>query len=84
MPLVVSTLTTIAAFIPIYLLPGGTGEFVRAIPIGVAICLLVALLVSVTVVPWLCADLFRRAGGVESRGIAVGLRASAINGFMAG
>ena len=27
-PLVVSTLTTIAAFVPIYLLPGGTGEFV--------------------------------------------------------
>lgn len=53
-PLVVTSLTTIAAFLPIYLLPGGVGEFVRAIPVGVAICLLAALGVSTTVVPWLC------------------------------
>ena len=45
MPLAVSTLITVAAFLPIYLLPGGTGEFVRAIPVGVSICLLVALFV---------------------------------------
>lgn len=54
MPLAVSTLITVAAFLPIYLLPGGTGEFVRAIPIGVSVCLLVALFVSVTIVPSLC------------------------------
>lgn len=81
MPLVVSTLTTIAAFIPIYLLPGGTGEFVRAIPIGVAVCLLVALIVSVTVVPWLCAQLLRRERVKRSRGIAVGLRARCSDWF---
>ena len=52
-PLVVSTLTTIGAFLPIYLLPGGTGEFVRAIPVGVAVCLLAALLVAITFVPWM-------------------------------
>ena len=80
-PLVVSTLTTIAAFIPIYLLPGGTGEFVRAIPIGVAICLLVALFVSVSVVPWCCWDLFRREGGIGRGGIAVNLRARCGSGF---
>ena len=53
-PLIVSTLTTIAAFLPIYLLPGGTGEFVRAIPLGVAVCLVTSLLVAVTVVPLMC------------------------------
>lgn len=53
-PLAVTTLTTIAAFLPIYLLPGGVGEFVQAIPVSVAICLLAALLVSITVIPWLC------------------------------
>lgn len=60
MPLAVSTLITVAAFLPIYLLPGGTGEFVRAIPVGVSICLIVALIVSVTAVPSLCTLLLRR------------------------
>ncbi len=59
-PLVVTTLTTIAAFLPIFLLPGGVGEFVRAIPVGLAICLLTALLVSLSVVPWLCTQLMSR------------------------
>jgi len=58
-PLIVSTLTTAAAFLPIYLLPGGTGEFVRAIPLGVVVCLVTSLLVAVTAVPWLCSLLGR-------------------------
>ncbi len=60
-PLVVTTLTTVAAFLPIFLLPGGVGEFVRAIPVGVAICLLTALVVSTTVIPWLCVHLMKGA-----------------------
>lgn len=52
-PLIVSTLTTVAAFVPIYLLPGGVGEFVRAIPIGMGIALLSSLLVAFTVTPWM-------------------------------
>jgi multidrug efflux pump subunit AcrB len=60
MPLAVSTLITVAAFLPIYLLPGGTGEFVRAIPVGVSVCLLMALIVSVTVVPVLCTLLLKK------------------------
>jgi len=70
-PLVVTTLTTIAAFLPIFLLPGGVGEFVRAIPLGLAICLLTALLVSMTVIPWLCAQLMSTPpqGILPSRGI---------------
>ncbi len=60
MPLAVSTLITVAAFLPIYLLPGGTGEFVRAIPVGVSVCLVVALFVAVTVVPSLCTLFLKR------------------------
>ncbi|MEX0612187.1 MAG: efflux RND transporter permease subunit, partial [Pirellulales bacterium] len=60
MPLAISTLITVAAFLPIYLLPGGTGEFVRAIPVGVSVCLLVALVVAVTAVPTLCTLLLRK------------------------
>ena len=70
-PLIVSTLTTITAFVPIYLLPGGTGEFVRAIPVGVTICLLMALVMAVTAVPWLCTLLLR---GQQSAGETGGLR----------
>ena len=54
LPLAVSTLMIVAAFLPIYLLPGGTGEFVRAIPVGVSICLLTALFVAVTFIPCIC------------------------------
>jgi multidrug efflux pump subunit AcrB len=61
-PLAVSTLTTVAAFLPIYLLPGGTGQFVQAIPVGLTICLTASLLVAVTVVPWLCVELANRLG----------------------
>jgi len=59
-PLLVSTLTTITAFLPIYLLPGGTGEFVRAIPIGVGVALLTSLVVALTAVPWMCTWLLCR------------------------
>jgi multidrug efflux pump subunit AcrB len=59
LPLTVSTLTTCAAFLPIFLLPGGTGEFVRAIPVGVSVCLLTSLFVAVTVIPCICAFVFR-------------------------
>jgi multidrug efflux pump subunit AcrB len=62
-PLLVSTLTTIAAFIPIYLLPGGTGEFLRSIPLSVGICLLTSLVIAMTVVPWLCCLLMRDPTG---------------------
>lgn len=64
-PLLVSTLTTIAAFVPIWLLPGGVGEFVRAIPVGVTICLATSLVVALVVTPWLCTLLLRPTGHPE-------------------
>jgi len=69
-PVLVTTLTTIAAFLPIFLLPGGVGEFVRAIPVALAICLLTAQFVAVTVIPWLCTRLLAsppRADGESGR-----------------
>jgi multidrug efflux pump len=79
MPLAVSTFITIAAFLPIYLLPGGTGEFVRAIPVGVSVCLLIALLVSVTAVPALCTLLLRNYTKTDN---AVGSREGRFSGFV--
>ena len=51
LPLLASTLTTILAFLPIVLLPGSTGEFVRTIALNVILALLSSLFLSLTVVP---------------------------------
>ncbi len=72
LPLSVAILTTLAAFLPIYLLPGGTGEFLRAIPVGVSICLLTSLAVAMTVVPWLCRIAMPRR--IQSHSSSVGAR----------
>jgi len=50
-PLLASTLTTVLSFMPIILLPGSSGEFVRAIGISVILSLFSSLFVSLTVIP---------------------------------
>ncbi|MFK8183607.1 MAG: efflux RND transporter permease subunit [Phormidesmis sp.] len=49
-PLLASTITTIAAFAPIYLLPGAAGEFVGTIALNVIMALISSLLLSLTVI----------------------------------
>ena len=58
-PLLASTLTTILAFMPIVLLPGNTGEFVRTIALSVILALCSSLFLSLTVIPALIARLHR-------------------------
>ncbi|MGH0038491.1 MAG: efflux RND transporter permease subunit [Myxococcota bacterium] len=50
-PLMASTLTTVLAFLPIVLMPGGAGEFVGPISIGVALSVTSSFLLSMTVIP---------------------------------
>jgi multidrug efflux pump subunit AcrB len=50
-PLLASTLTTVLAFLPIVLMPGGAGEFVGPISIGVGLSVTSSFLLSMTVVP---------------------------------
>ncbi|WP_299248418.1 efflux RND transporter permease subunit [uncultured Aquimarina sp.] len=47
------TFTLIAAFLPILKLPGGSGDFIRGLPMAVVTTVLASLLVSLTVVPFL-------------------------------
>lgn len=54
-PLLASTLTTTLTFMPIVLLPGGTGEFVRSIGISVILALFSSLFLALTVLPALAA-----------------------------
>ncbi len=49
-PLAASTLTTVLAFLPIALMPGGAGEFVGPISIGVCLAVLTSFAVSMTLV----------------------------------
>lgn len=49
-PLLASTLTTVLTFLPIYLLPGGAGEFVGSIALSVILSLISSLAISLTVI----------------------------------
>ena len=50
-PLLGSTLTTVFAFLPIFLLPGSVGEFVGSIATTVILALIFSFLVSLTIIP---------------------------------
>ncbi len=50
-PLLASTLTTALTFMPIALLPGSVGEFVKTIALCVILALFSSLLISLTIVP---------------------------------
>jgi multidrug efflux pump subunit AcrB len=54
-PLAASTLTTVLAFLPIVLMPGGAGEFVGPIAIGVILSVATSFVLALTVVPALAA-----------------------------
>jgi len=56
-PLLASTLTTVMAFLPIVLMPGGAGEFVGPISIGVGLAVSSSFLLALTVIPALAAFL---------------------------
>jgi multidrug efflux pump subunit AcrB len=60
LPVLASTLTTIAAFVPMLMLKGNLGAFMSAMPLAVIYALSGSLLVAFTVIPLLCYTLWRR------------------------
>ncbi|MCP4901468.1 MAG: efflux RND transporter permease subunit, partial [bacterium] len=58
-PVLASTLTTVAAFIPLLFLSGNMGAFILGLPLTVIFALTGSLLVAVTVIPLLCFTLWR-------------------------
>ncbi len=60
-PVLTATLAIIAAFVPLLLITGGVGEFIRALPITVAIALGTSYLVAMLLTP-LLARFFIRKG----------------------
>ncbi|MFQ5911566.1 MAG: efflux RND transporter permease subunit [Nitrospinota bacterium] len=59
-PLLGSTATTVLAFMPLVLMPGGAGEFVGSIGISVSLALFSSLFVALTIVPALTGWINRR------------------------
>jgi len=53
-PILTSTLTTMAAFLPMLTIVGGSGEYMRSLPIVVAMTLAVSYLVAMMVTPIMC------------------------------
>lgn len=51
LPVLSSTLTTVAAFLPLAILPGTVGAFINTIPRTIIIALIASLLVSLTITP---------------------------------
>lgn len=70
LPLGAATGTTLAAFVPMLLSEGATGDFTRALPIVIMVTLVVSYAVAILVTPSLGALVLRprRAGSASSRG----------------
>ncbi|MEM6391897.1 MAG: efflux RND transporter permease subunit [Planctomycetota bacterium] len=71
-----STLTTVGAFLPMLIIPGATGEYMRSLPIVVSATLLSSYVVAMTVTPIMCVWMLRpkkakaKKAGDETTGIA--------------
>jgi len=48
-----ATATLVFAFVPLLFLPGGSGDFIRSLPLAVVYTVLASLVVSLTIIPWL-------------------------------
>jgi multidrug efflux pump subunit AcrB len=64
-----ATGTLIFAFIPLMLLPGGPGDFIRSLPAAVISTILASLLVSLTVIPFLASVVMPRTSDAHGNRI---------------
>jgi multidrug efflux pump subunit AcrB len=80
MAILSSTLTTIASFIPLMLMPGLTGEYVKALPFVVSAALAWSYLFALFVTPMIAAQALRPKVGLAERvgqAMAAGFRKAA-------
>lgn len=71
-PVLMSTLTTVAVFFPLGLMPSISGDFIRSIPVVVGIVLVSSFLVAMTITPLMSYYLLKirpsETGGTQERG----------------
>lgn len=53
------TATLLLAFLPLMLLPGLAGKYIRSLPIAVIVTVIASLFVSLTIIPWLASRVLR-------------------------
>ncbi|RCX17189.1 multidrug efflux pump subunit AcrB [Anaerobacterium chartisolvens] len=68
-PILTSTLTTIAVFVPLLLLPGAAGEFLKSIPQICIAALSASFLVALFVTPTMAYMLFKKGKSLEKKSI---------------
>jgi multidrug efflux pump subunit AcrB len=71
------TATLVAAFIPMFMLPGTPGKYIRSLPAAVTYTILASLVVSLTLVPFLASRILSRTENPEGNRILQWL-----NGFI--
>ncbi|HJV37177.1 efflux RND transporter permease subunit, partial [Geomonas sp.] len=59
-PVLTATVTIIASFLPLLIITGSVGEFIMALPITVAIALVVSFVVAVMLTPLLCRTFIKK------------------------
>ena len=67
-PVLTATATIIAAFLPMLMISGAVGEFIRALPVAVTVALTCSFVVAMLLTPWLCHFFIRQ--GLRSHGAA--------------
>ncbi|MEM9170190.1 MAG: efflux RND transporter permease subunit [Pseudomonadota bacterium] len=83
-PLLSSTATTVLAFLPITLLPGGAGEFVGPIADSVIIALISSLVLALTVVPALAGRFLKERPRADGRPAKGGITAPGLDAAFRG
>lgn len=69
-PLLTSSLTTVAAFMPLMLIEGGSGEFLISLGQVLALALLSSWLIAITVIPTFCYWFLPKGGPAKSAAAA--------------
>jgi len=57
------TATLVIAFLPLIFIPGGTGDFIRGLPMAVVGCVFASMILSLTIVPFLASRILREHKG---------------------
>ncbi|MCZ6659272.1 MAG: efflux RND transporter permease subunit, partial [Gammaproteobacteria bacterium] len=70
-PILTSTLTTIAAFLPMLTIAGNVGEYVASLPVVIAATLAVSYFVAMLVTPIMCVWLLKVDDGEEQESLRV-------------
>jgi len=83
LPVIVATLTTVAAFAPLMFWPGVVGEFMGYLPLTLIITLSSSLFVALVIVPTLCA-IFLRPNGEAPQPLTPAARWTLLGGTAAG